>query len=173
MILKYLSKFQRSLEMPLINCKAELKLKQTKYCVLSANNNDNVNDNGNANNIIFTIKDTKLYVPVVTISAKDNQKLSKHPTKGFERSVYWNGYKKSENKNTANEYRYFFESNLVGVSLFVLVYLNRNNHVKRFKTRKHYLPKGIIVNYNVITIGKTFMIKLLIEIKNDAKKLEN
>ena len=34
--------------------------------------NDNVSDNDNANNIIFTIKDTKIYVPVVTLSARDN-----------------------------------------------------------------------------------------------------
>ena len=34
---------------------------------------NNVNYNNNANNIIFTIKDTKLYVPVVTLSAKDNK----------------------------------------------------------------------------------------------------
>ena len=41
--LKYLSNFWRSLEMSLINCKAELKLKWTKHCVLSAAGNDNVN----------------------------------------------------------------------------------------------------------------------------------
>ena len=47
------------------------------------------NDNANANsNIIFTIKDTQLYVPVVTLSAKDNQKLSKLLSEEFERSVY-------------------------------------------------------------------------------------
>ena len=60
------------------------------------------NDNTDANpdNIFFTIKDTKLYVPVVTLSAKDKQKLSKLLSKGFERSVYWNEYKtKSETKN--------------------------------------------------------------------------
>ena len=62
--------------MPLINCKVELKLKWTKCCVLSAAGNDNVN-NIVSNNIIFTIKDTKLYVSVVTLSARDNQKLSK------------------------------------------------------------------------------------------------
>ena len=39
----------------------------------------------NSNNIIFPIKDTKLYVPVVTLSAKDNQKLSKLLGKRFER----------------------------------------------------------------------------------------
>ena len=40
-------------------------------------------------NIIFIIEDTKLYVPVVPLSAKDNQKLSKLLSKGFEKSVYW------------------------------------------------------------------------------------
>ena len=58
--LKYLSNFRRSLEIPLVNCKIELKFKRTKYCALSANGHDNVNDNDNANNIIFTIKDIKL-----------------------------------------------------------------------------------------------------------------
>ena len=40
--------------------------------------------------------------------------------------------KKSENKNTTNIYRYFLESNFVGVNrLFVLVYLNGGNDVKQ------------------------------------------
>ena len=97
--------------MPLINCKVELKLKWTKYCVLSAGGAENViNEDANANNIIFTIKDTKLNVPVVTLSARDNQKLSKLLSKGFERSVDWNKYKiKSDNKNTTNEFRYFLK----------------------------------------------------------------
>ena len=49
--------------MPLINCKVELKLKWTEYCVLSAAGADNVNGSDDDNNIIFTIKDTKLYIP--------------------------------------------------------------------------------------------------------------
>ena len=57
--------------MPLINCRVELKLKLTKYCVLSASGNDNVNsnvnDDVNGNNIIFTINNTKLHVPVVIL----------------------------------------------------------------------------------------------------------
>ena len=51
-------------------------------------------NNTNFNNIIFPVKDTKLYVTVVTLSSKDNQKLSKLLSKGFEISVYWNEYKK-------------------------------------------------------------------------------
>ena len=80
--------------MPLINCKVELKLKWAKYCVLSVPGNENeIHSNDNANNIIFIIKDTELYFPVVTLSARGNQKLSKLLSKGLERSVFWNEYK--------------------------------------------------------------------------------
>ena len=80
------------------------------------------NDNANSNNIIFTIKETKLYVPVVILSAKDNQKSSRLFSKVFEISVYWNEYKtKSETKNTTNEYRYFLESHFVGAIFINLV----------------------------------------------------
>ena len=61
--------------MLLINYKVELKLKWMNHCFLSAF--DNNNTDADPNNIIFTIKDTKLYVPIVTLSAKDNQKLIK------------------------------------------------------------------------------------------------
>ena len=115
MPLKYLSNFRRSLELPFNNCKVELKLKLTKCCVLSTAGADNTN--ANPNNIIFTIKDTKLYVAVVTLSTKDNQKLSKLPSKGFEKSIYHNDYKiKSENKNTTNEFRFFLESSFIGAN---------------------------------------------------------
>ena len=59
----------------MINCKVELKLRWTKHCNLASASAEN--NNADTNNINFTIEDTKLYVPVVTVSAKDNQKLSK------------------------------------------------------------------------------------------------
>ena len=71
--------------MLLINCKIGLKLKWTKYYVLSVNDNGNTNTNPNNIFTIFTIKDTKLYLPVVTLLARDNQKLSKLLSKGLER----------------------------------------------------------------------------------------
>ena len=78
--------------MSLINCKVELKL------------------------IIFTIKDTKLYVPAVTLSTRSNQKLSKLLSKGFGRSIYWNEYKtKRSNKNTTKETRLTFSQGSVTV----------------------------------------------------------
>ena len=130
--------------------------------------NANVDDNANGNNIIFTIKDKKLYVPVVTLSARDNQNLE---SKGFERSVYWKEYKtKSENKDTRNDYRYFLESNFVGASrLFTLGYTNKDDASKIFKTRRYYLPKGLIKNYNVIINGKNFYDQA---IDSDIKRYE-
>ena len=49
--------------MPLINCKIKFNLSWKKECVLS-------NQAGNA---VFIINDTKLYVPVVTLSKEDNK----------------------------------------------------------------------------------------------------
>ena len=57
------------------------------FC-LSVGSTDNVTYNNDDDTIIFTMEDTKLYVPVVTFSTRDNQKLSKLLTKEFERSVF-------------------------------------------------------------------------------------
>ena len=48
-------------------------------CVLSAAGNDNAN--GNDDNIIFTITDSKLYVLIVTLSTIGNQRSTKLLTK--------------------------------------------------------------------------------------------
>ena len=54
--------------------------------MLAAANADN-DDGANSKNNIFTVKYTKSYIPVVILTAKDNQKLSKLLSKEFERSV--------------------------------------------------------------------------------------
>ena len=78
--IKYMSNFWRSLEIPLINCRAELSLSWNENCMLSS-----------AGTVAtFTITDTKLYVPVLTLKTEDNTKLSKLLGEGFKRSVYWN-----------------------------------------------------------------------------------
>ena len=81
---------------------------------------DNTNDN--PNDIILTMKDKKFYFPTVTLSTKENRKISKLLSKGFERSLYWNEFKtKSKNKNTTYNYKYFIESNFLGVKTFWLI----------------------------------------------------
>ena len=63
--LKYLSNFWRTLEMPLINCEVELILTWSENCVIISTNVANQNPT-------FTITETTLYVPAVTLSTQDN-----------------------------------------------------------------------------------------------------
>ena len=66
--LKNLGNFWRTSEMPLINCEVNLILNWSANCVIVSTNVAN-------QNATFTITDTKLYVPVVTLSTQDNAKL--------------------------------------------------------------------------------------------------
>ena len=78
--LKYLNNFWRSLEMLLINCKAEILLKWIENCILS--------NSGTAGTSEIT--DANLYIPIVTLSSEDNVKLSKLLSEGFKRPIFWN-----------------------------------------------------------------------------------
>ena len=72
-------------------------------------------------------------------------------------------------KRTTNEYRYFFESNFVGViRLFVLIYSNQDNNSKRHNAKRYYLPKGIAKNYSIIIWEK----RLLSSYKKGEKRLK-
>ena len=97
--LKHLSIFWRTLNIRLINCEIELILTWSKNCILAGmtvratgNNNDlsaNVAPTGSE----FQIKDTKLYVPVVTLSTENEKKLLEQRKSGFKRTVKWNKYR--------------------------------------------------------------------------------
>ena len=80
--LKYLSNFWRTLEMPLINCEVNLILTWSSTCLIT-----DCNGGGT-----FAITDTKLYVPVVTLSTQENTKLLQQLKSGFKRVINWNKY---------------------------------------------------------------------------------
>ena len=130
--LKYLSNFFRSLEMPLINCKIKLNSTWKKECVLS-------NQAGVA---VFIINDTKLYVPVVTLSKEDNKDFIEQRNKGVQRSIYWNEYKTKEiNENAdANVFKYInLDPSFQDVNrLFVMVYNRANCQPTRNGQQKYY-----------------------------------
>ena len=148
--LKYLSNFFRSLEMPLINCKIKLNLTWKKECVLST-------DAGDA---VFIINDTKLYVPVVTLSKEDNKDFIEQQNKRFQRSIYWNEYKTKEiNENVdANVFKYInLDPSFQDVNrLFVMAYNRANNQPTRNGQQKYYLPRIDLNKYNVIIDGRNF-----------------
>ena len=78
--LKYLSNFWRTLEMPLINYEVDLILTWSSTCVLVSTNVAN-------QDATFTITDTKLYVPVVTLSTQENTKFLQQLKSGFKRVI--------------------------------------------------------------------------------------
>ena len=83
--LKYSSNLWRTLEMPLINCEVNLILICCANCVIVSTNVAN-------QGATFTITETKLYVPVVTLSTQDNVKLLTQLKSGFKRTINWNKY---------------------------------------------------------------------------------
>ena len=92
---KHLSNFWRSLNIPIINSEVELILTWIKNCVLidkwtreaNYDADPNVYKINNPENAIFEIKDTKLYVPVVTLSKEDNIKHLGQLKSGFKRTI--------------------------------------------------------------------------------------
>ena len=81
-LLKYLRNFWGTLEMPLINCEVNLILTWSSTRVIT-------NSTGAGT---FEITDTKLYVPVVTLSKKENAKSLQQLKSGFKRVINWNKY---------------------------------------------------------------------------------
>ena len=78
--------------MPLINCEVNLILTWSKDCVIT-------NSTGERK---FAITDTKLYVPVVTLSTQDNAILLQQLKSGFKRTINWNKYQSSIKRSDRN-----------------------------------------------------------------------
>ena len=149
--LKYLTNFFRSLEIPLINCKIKSNLTWKKECVLSTG----------VGEAVFIINDTKLYVPVVTLSKEDNKDFIEQQNKGFQRSIYWNEYKTKEiNEDVdANAFKYInLDPSFQGVNrLFAMAYSRAyNNQPNKNDQRKYYLPRIDLEKYNIIIDGRNF-----------------
>ena len=66
-LIKYFSNFWITLEIPLINCEINFILTWSASCVIVFTDV--------SQGATFTISETKLYVPVVTLSTQDNAKL--------------------------------------------------------------------------------------------------
>ena len=146
--LKYLSNFWRSLDMPLINCKVEISLKWYENCILSSA--------GTA--AAFTITNTKLYVPIVTLKTEDNAKLTKLLSEGFKISIYWNKCKAILTDYVANSFiRERLDASFQGVNkLFVLPYAYGNNIINENSYRRYFLLRVKIENYNIEIDGRNF-----------------
>ena len=109
--LKHLSNFWRTLDIPLINCEINLVLTWSKNCVLTSKATRDgdpdadpaVATTDNTTNATSKITDTKLYVPVVTLSTKNDKKLLEQLRTGFKTTVKWNKYWSKMTNQTKNK----------------------------------------------------------------------
>ena len=117
--------------MPLINCKIHFELNWSKDCVMSS-----------IAATTFKITNTKLYVPIVTLSSKYNAKLVKFLDSGVNRPVYWNEYqRKIETRNLDNNNlkRFPLDASFQGVGrLFVLAFDNTEGAAKKSRKKQSY-----------------------------------
>ena len=145
---KYLSNFWRTLEMPLINCEFNLILTWSSKCVIIAT----VNQNQNAK---FAITDTKLYVPVVTLSTQENTKFLQQLKSGFKRVINWNKYLSKPELLAQNpNLNHLVEPSFQGVNrFFVLAFENDDD---RTSDEQYYLPTVDIKDYNIVINGENF-----------------
>ena len=144
--LKYLSNFWRTLEMSLINCEVNLILTWSSTCVLIATGNQNQAAR-------FAITDTKLCVPVVTLSTQENTKFLQLLKSGFKRVINWNKYLSKPELLAQNlNLNHLVEPSFQGVNrLFVLAFENDNH---RRSDERYYLPTVEIKDYNIVINGE-------------------
>ena len=148
-LLKYLSNFWRGLNIPLINCEVEIILTWSNNYVLA----DMTVANNPPTGLEFQIKDTKLYVPVVTLSKENDIKLLEKLKSGFKKTIKWNKYRSQMTiQPQNNNLNYLIDPTFTNVNrLFVLSFerIEENNVKKDYRDSfsHYYVPKVEINNY--------------------------
>ena len=161
-MMEYLSNFWRTLGMPLINCEVNLILTWSSTCVLITTNIPN-------QNATFAITDTKLYVPVVTLSTQENTKFLQQLKSGFKRVINWNKYLSKPELLAQNlNLNHLIEPSFQGLNrLFVLAFENNDNGTS---DEQYYLLTVEIKDYNIMINGENFFDQ---PIKNNKVTYEN
>ena len=147
--LKHLGNFWNSLNILLINGKVSLALSWSETCVITSMEKTSVRAAQGGNPAVygdspesaaFKIKDCKLHIPVVTLSAENDNKLLEKLKTGFKRTIKWNKYRSEmSNQTKNNNLNYLVDPTFTNVNrLFVLTFENEDD---RTSFSKYYVPK--------------------------------
>ena len=170
--LKYLDKFWRALNIPLISFGVSLELKWNKNCVITSLEERQVDagppvvrDNS-PTGATLAINDCKLYIPVVTLSQDDEIKLLTNLKSGFKREIISNKYRSQMTTEAINNnLNILIDLTFTNVNrLFVLAYQNVDD---RQSYDEFYLAKVMIKDYNVL-IDKSAFFDLPIKTEEEA-----
>ena len=104
---------------------------------------------------MFKITDTKSYVPVATLSTKDDNNFLKQLKSRFKRNIKWNKYRSEmTNQTKTNHLNYVIDLIFGKVNrLFVLSFESEED---RTSFSKYYVPKVEIKYFNVLIDRKSF-----------------
>ena len=140
-LLKHLSNFWRTLNIPLINCEIKLILTWSKNFLLA----DMTVRDGRSNNDLpaivaptrleFKIKDTKLYVPFVTLSTENDKKLLEQLKSRLKRTIKWNKYRSQTSvQSNNNNLNYLINPIFTKVNRLLVLSFERieENNVKKY-----------------------------------------
>ena len=146
--IKYLSNFWRISEMSLIACEINLILTWSTNCAIVSANVAN-------QNATFKITDTKLFVPVVTLSTQDNSKLLQQLKSDLKRVISWNKYLSKPELLAQNpNLNHLIQPSFQGVNrLFVLAF---ENDTQRTSAKGYYLPNVELRDYNIMINEEKF-----------------
>ena len=175
--LKYLSNFWKTLGILLINCEVSLTLTWSENCAITSKATREVDPDAdpavaginNPTNAVFKITtDCKLYVPIITLSAENDNKLLEQLKTGFKRTIKLNKYRSEiSNQTKNNDLNYLTDPKFTNVNrLFVLSF---ENETDRTSFSKYYVPKVEIKDFNVLIDGKPFF-EILVKNKEEVFK---
>ena len=134
--------------MPLVSCKIILDLNWSEKCVIVATNQA-------AQVTTFSITDSKLYVPIVTLSTQDHAELLEELKFGFKRTINWNKYQTKVSTERGNQYLDFLiDPGFQGVNRFTV--LPFENEAQRTSYKRYHHPTREIKNYSVMIDGQKF-----------------
>ena len=134
--------------MPIIKGEINLILTCSTNCVIVSTNVAN-------QNATFEITDTKLYVPVVTLSTQDNSKMLQQLKSGFKRVITWDKYLSKPELLAQNpNLNHLVEPSFEGIKrLFVLAF---EDDTQRISAKGYYLPNVELKDYNMINGENVF-----------------
>ena len=117
-----------------------------------------------------------MYVPVITLSAENDNKLLEQLKTRFKRRIIWNKYRSEmSNQTRNNNLNYLIDPTFTNVNrLFVLSFKNEHgnddeNESVRTSFSMYYIPKAEIKYFNVLNDGKPFF---EIPVKNKEESYE-
>ena len=122
-------------------------------------------------NATIKTKHTKLYLPIVTLSAQDANKLLEQLKTRFKRTIKWNKYRSEmTNQTKTNHLNHLIDPAFTKVNrLFVLLFENEED---RTSFSKYYVPKVEIKDINMLIDGKSFFFFFDVPVKNKEEAYE-